>query len=132
MLILKVEQTSNSSGELVLKLTQKRFFSSGDNSINDSTVWKIPVSIATKSTYPNIKSKFLFETSTMEQNLGQLDDEEWILLNPDAFNFHRTFYDNQLFNLLKDNIKSLSSIDRLMFQNNTFACVSKIIYKISY
>jgi hypothetical protein len=123
MLILKVEQTRNSSGELVLKLTQKRFFSSDDNSINDSTVWKIPVSIATKSTYPNIKSKFLFETSTMEQNLGQFDDEEWILLNPDAFNFHRTFYDNQLFNLLKDNIKSLSSIDRLMFQNNAFAFV---------
>ncbi len=115
-----------------MKLTQNRFFSSGDNSINDSTVWKIPVSIATKSTYPNIKSKFLFETSTMEHNLGEVDDEEWILLNPDAYNFHRTFYDNHLFNLLKENIKSLSPIDRLMFQNNAFALVSKIIYKINY
>ena len=122
--IFKVEKTRNSNGELILKLSQKRFFSSGDNSINYSTIWKIPVSIATKSSYPNIKSKFLFESSTMEHNLGKLDEEEWILLNPEAYNFHRTFYDSQLFNLLKNNIKNLSSIDRLMLQNNAFAFVS--------
>ena len=64
----------------------------------------------------------------MEHNLGKLDEEEWILLNPEEYNFHRTFYDSQLFNLLKNNIKNLSSIDRLMFQNNAFAFVGKLLF----
>ena len=111
-------------GDTILKLTQKRFFASGNNFINDATIWKIPVSITTKTSYPNVKSKILFETSTAEYNLGKLDSKEWILLNPETHNLHRTHYEAELFELLKNDISSLSSIDRLMLQNNSFAFVS--------
>ena len=52
-----------------------------------------------------------------------MDSEEWILLNSEAHNMHRTLYEASIFELLKSDIKSLSSVDRLMLQNNAFAFV---------
>lgn len=109
-------------------MTQNRFFANGLNSINDKTLWKIPVIISTKSTYPNVKTKFVFDTQTTELNLGILDKSEWILLNTNTISIHRTLYSSELFELLKNNITSLNPSDRLMLQNNVFSFVCDFMY----
>ena len=104
-------------------MTQKRFFANGSNLIDDVTLWKIPVIISTKSVYPKISKKFVFQTPTVELNLGVMDKSDWVLLNTNTISFHRTIYEFDLFELLKNDISKLNPSDRLMLQNNAFAFV---------
>jgi hypothetical protein len=65
----------------------------------------------------------MLETSMLEDNLGILDPNQWFLVNIDTLSLHRTLYQVDLFELLKNDIDKLSPRDRLIIQNNAFAFV---------
>lgn len=131
---LKVKKEIDLANNTILNLSQKRFYKvsvAEDNKI----VWKVPVTVITKSTYPKIHSKFLMKTETFQFNCGSIPDGDWILLNADYTGFFRTEYSEEmlepLFATLEKNPAELgSSLDRIGFINDLFALVIYIRDKI--
>ena len=59
-----------------------RFFSNGSQPlVEEDYMWKVPISIVTKSSYPNIHTQILLEKREDQVNLGILLESEWIKLN---------------------------------------------------
>jgi puromycin-sensitive aminopeptidase len=107
-----------------LCLSQERFFSNGEKpSEADNYLWKVPISIVTGSSYPNIYQEVLLEKRSDEINLGLLADNEAIKLNKHSVGFFRTNYSPEMLTKLVDLIKQqkIHQIDRLGLQNDAFA-----------
>ncbi len=94
--------------------------------MND-VLWKVPITIKTKSSYPNVKTVFLLENQSSEINLGKIEENDWILLNSDYIGFYRTLYSDEMFNEIIEGLKKSdslgSSLDRIAIINDCFALV---------
>jgi aminopeptidase 2 len=70
---INVTRALNDKNETVLRLRQERFFSNGSKPTEqENYLWKVPISIVTKSSYPNVHTDVLLETRDAEVNLGVL------------------------------------------------------------
>jgi puromycin-sensitive aminopeptidase len=121
---ITVKSNLNEKNETVLSLHQERFFSNGSKpTIEESYMWKIPISIITAKSHPKIHKEFLFEKVTDTVNLGVLSDKDWIKLNKNSVGFYRTNYSpdllERLVGLVKE--KTLHPTDRLGLQSDVFA-----------
>jgi puromycin-sensitive aminopeptidase len=112
------------SGNTILNLKQKRFLANGEDD-ESSGLWQIPITVSTKSSYPAIRLTYLMQTKTATLDLGRLLDNasDWILLNHDFVNFHRTFYSINMLRAISSDLNRLSSIDRLSLLSDTYAIV---------
>ena len=120
----------NANKHTILKLSQERFFFNGEKATGpDSYLWKVPITIVTKSSFPNVFKDVLLEKAEDEVDLGVLDESEWIKLNKNSIGFYRTHYSNEmlekLITLIRD--KTIHPTDRIGLQNDVFSLVSVFI-----
>ena len=121
---INVSHSVNSKGETVLKLDQERFFSNGDKpSEAENFLWKVPITIVTKSSYPNVHKEVVLEKRSDEVNLGVLGASDWIKLNQNTVGIYRSNYTPELLQRLTGLIReqTLHPTDRLGLQSDVFA-----------
>ena len=121
---ITVSSNINEKNETVLTLTQQRFFSNGSKPTpEENFMWKVPITIITAKSYPNIHKEILLEKVTDTVNLGVLADSDWIKLNKNSIGFYRTNYSTDLLERLKSliRLKTLHPTDRLGLQSDAFA-----------
>ena len=121
---ITVSSNINDKNETVLTLTQQRFFSNGSKPTQEeSFLWKIPITVTTAKSYPNIHKEILLEKPTDTLNLGVLADSDWIKLNKSSIGLYRTHYSTDLLDRLKVLVKTktLHPTDRLGLQSDAFA-----------
>ena len=121
---INVSSYVNESKETVLKLEQSRFFSNGSKpTAEEDYLWKVPISIVTESSYPNVHKEFLLEKRSDEVNLGVVPEGDWIKLNKNTIGLYRTNYSPEMLakcvNLVKE--QKLHPTDRLGLQSDVFA-----------
>ncbi len=114
----------------ILCLKQEKFLKIPDldSTIKKNLVWKVPITWRTKSTFPNVKLRHLFDTKTFEIDCGVVPENDWILLNHDYTGFYRSKYSTEMFNdilrALKENPENVgTSLDRIGIVNDSFALV---------
>ena len=93
-------------------------------------IWKVPITFRTKSSYPQVHSRHLFEAKNCEIDCGILAEGDWILLNHDYTGFYRSSYSEEMFEAilvaLEENPGKLGScLDRIGILNDSFALVNK-------
>jgi puromycin-sensitive aminopeptidase len=123
-LIQKSSIYLNDKNETVLKLNQKRFFTDGSQPTEaENYLWKVPISILTKSSYPKSLKEIVLDKYDDEINLGLISGEDWIKINKNTVGVYRTNYSEELLERLAVAIKeqSLHPTDRLGIQNDLFA-----------
>ncbi len=116
----------NENFEVILKLNQQRFFVNGSSpDETENHLWKIPIKIITKSSYPNVHRDFLFEKRNDEINLGQIESTDWIKLNKNSIGIYRTQYSKEMLDNLIEPVKnkSIHPTDRLGLQDDVFNLV---------
>ena len=121
---INVSSNINDKNETVLTLTQQRFFSNGSKPTQEeSYLWKVPITVITAKSYPNIHKEILLEKPTDTLNLGVLADTDWIKLNKSSIGLYRTHYSTDLLDRLKVLVKAktLHPTDRLGLQSDAFA-----------
>jgi puromycin-sensitive aminopeptidase len=123
---ITVTSRVNEKNETVLSLSQKRFFSNGSQPVaEEDYMWKVPISIVTKTSYPNVHTQILLEKRQDEVNLGVLPETDWIKLNKNTVGLYRTNYSPELLARLVTLVKeqTLHPTDRLGLQSDVFALV---------
>jgi puromycin-sensitive aminopeptidase len=121
---IKVSFYLNDKNETILKLKQKRFFSNGSKpNAEENFLWKVPITIMTKSSCPNIHRQILMENESEEINCGILQTNDWIKLNKNTVGLYRTNYSSEMLHNLVALIKeqSIHPTDRLGLQSDIFA-----------
>lgn len=121
---INVSHFVNDKKETVLKLHQSRFFSNGSKPTpEEDYLWKVPISVVTQSSYPEVHKSFLLEKRSDEINLGVVPENDWIKLNKNTIGLYRTNYSPELLarcvNLIKE--QKLHPTDRLGLQSDVFA-----------
>lgn len=109
--LVKVSKKVNSQKRTILQLEQSRFliYPGDDHKLAD-LVWSIPIFVTTKSSYPKTHTQILMNTKSVEIDLGELSENEWILINQDNNGIFRTLYPAELFDNL---IRSLDESQQL-------------------
>ncbi len=133
-LFSKVERSVNADNHTILRLSQERFFSNGEvPSEADNYLWKIPITVVTKSSFPKIHQQILLEKRSDEVDLGVIDENDWVKLNDHSIGFYRTNYSTTMFEKLLDPIKQklFHPTDRAGLQSDAFALVSCLFFTIS-
>jgi len=121
---INVSSYVNDKKETVLKMEQSRFFSNGSKpTAEEDYLWKVPISIVTESSYPNVHKEFLLEKRSDEVNLGVVPESDWIKLNKSTIGLYRTNYSPELLarvcTLVKE--QKLHPTDRLGLKSDVFA-----------
>lgn len=125
--LICVSKHVNESHHTILKLKQRRFFKNAQKTSNTSNViWKIPITIKTRSSFPNLHAKVLMDQTECEIDLGKLDSSDYIILNSDCQGFYRCFYSEDLLNNIINQLKDSNSLfgttlDRITILNDAFA-----------
>jgi puromycin-sensitive aminopeptidase len=121
---INVSTSLNDKKETIMKLEQTRFFSNGSKPTPaEDFMWKVPISIVTQSSYPNVFKDVLLEKRSDEVNLGVLPEGDWIKLNNKCIGLYRTNYSPEMLSKIVDLIKEqkLHPTDRLGLQSDVFA-----------
>lgn len=121
--VVSVEHTINLNGDIIINFKQNRLFSHGIDS-TDQTIWKIPITIKTSSSYPHVKHQFLLEKQNQIVKLEGTNNEEFILINSEFCGFFVTNYSKELFDIIKHSIENLNPHDRIGLQNEAFVLAS--------
>lgn len=121
---VNISHSINSNGETVLHLVQERFFSNGAKPTSEENyLWSVPITIVTKSSYPNIHKEIVLDKRSDQVNLGVLDANDWIKLNKNTIGIYRSNYSPELLLRLSGVIRqqTLHPTDRLGLQSDVFA-----------
>lgn len=80
----------------------------------------------TKSSFPNVHTRFLLEKRTDELDLGVVLESDWVKLNDHSIGFYRTNYSRDMFDRLLDPVKDkvFHTTDRAGLLSDAFALVS--------
>ena len=125
----KVDKKLDSRGHTILELSQQRFFKNkneSDETLN--TLWSIPITIVTKSSFPKVLKDILMFDKFCCVDLGRLDEMETIFLNSDNLGFYRVKYSKEMLEKLLSEYENDSkpfdtSLDRFGFVSDIFALV---------
>lgn len=129
--VINVSKSVNEKNETILHLHQERFFSNGEKPTEaENHLWKVPISIVTKSSFPNIHSNILLETREQTVNLGVIGANDWIKLNKGSVGLYRTNYSSDMLANLVELVKgqTLHPTDRLGLESDVFALVSSLFF----
>ena len=128
---ITVSRSVNEKNETILHLSQQRFFSNGDKPTPaEDFTWKDPITIVTKSSFPNVHAEILLDNRNDTINLGVVPENDWIKLNKNTIGLYRTNYSPDMLAKLVELIKdqTLHPTDRLGLQSDVFALVISLSY----
>lgn len=127
----KASKRINEKNHTVLVLKQRRFLKNAEKT-NDSSdaLWKAPLKIITKSSFPNTHTTLLMNEKECEIDLGEINSSDYILLNSNYEGFYRCFYSKEMLTNIVNELKESSelfgtSLDRIAILNDAFALVNK-------
>ncbi len=85
----------------------------------------IPITVSTSSDSEKIAFEALFDSKTLELEIPDAANDEWIKLNPNTVGIYRVHYSSEMLKQFMPSIsnKSLPPLDRLGLQNDLFALV---------
>jgi len=129
--VIEVKKKINTENQhTILCLHQEKFLKVPDAGVSnkEDLVWKVPITLRTKSSYPSVLFRHLLDRKTCEIDCGVIPENDWILLNHDYTCFYRSKYSaemfNQILNALEENPENVgSSLDRIGIVNDSFALV---------
>nr|XP_058942457.1 puromycin-sensitive aminopeptidase-like [Pocillopora verrucosa] len=107
--------------DVVVTITQNKF--SADGTTEDSSQWKVPITVCTSTSPLTPAVETLLENKTCEITVSGVGKDQWIKLNPGQVGFYRVQYSSDMLELLLPAIKdnSLPPRDRLGLQSDLFA-----------
>merc|ERR1711962_183169 len=107
----------------ILTLTQTKFCS-GLESDGNGYLWNIPISIACRDGRDVIK--VMLDKQSMEVKISNIEEEDWIKLNPGFVEFYRVNYTSKDLEKLCQAVQShqLSPVDRLNILDDVFSLIS--------
>lgn len=118
--VVRVSMTQTGS-KVVLNLKQEKYSLDGDK---DTSLWMIPISIATASSNGAAVIDMILEKETDQITLDA-DADSWIKLNPGTVGYYRTQYPKEMLHRFSSAMKdrTLPALDRLGLLHDLFAMV---------
>ncbi|CRL03424.1 CLUMA_CG016271, isoform A [Clunio marinus] len=119
--VVKITKNVQEKNGRRLTLEQTKF--TADGSIDDKSLWMIPINISTAKSanaYTTVLDK-----KEMEVLIEGVTDKDWIKINPDTIGYYRTQYPSQMLEQFIPAIKNMSlpPLDRLGLHDDLFALV---------
>lgn len=108
----------------VLKLTQEKFTADG-TATDGSYFWMIPITISTAKSPLEIKLTTVLDKKSMEIELDDVSESDWVKINPGTVGYFRTRYSPEMLDQLIPAIRNqtLPPLDRLGLLDDLFALV---------
>ncbi|XP_032800594.1 puromycin-sensitive aminopeptidase isoform X1 [Petromyzon marinus] len=106
-----------------LHISQKKFCAGGCFKGEQTPEWMVPVSVCLSEDPEHAKVKFLLDQPEMSITVADVQQGQWLKLNPGTVGFYRTHYSSEMLDALLPAIRDLSlpPRDRLGIQNDLFA-----------
>ena len=130
--IKKVSKKINDNGHTILELKQQRFLKNPEefNLSTDNTIWSVPITIMTKSSFPRVFKDILLTEQYKTIDLGTLCTNELVYLNVNNVGFYRVKYSKDMFELLLNEFNESTtpigtSLDKFGLIYDTFAMVKQ-------
>lgn len=125
--VVQISKKVNENQHTIVSLYQQKFMKNLEAS-GDSLIWKVPITLRTKGSFPSVHMRCMMETENCEIDLGVVPESDWILLNCDYVGFYRSEYSSEMLETisraLEENPSAVgSSLDRIAILNDSFALV---------
>lgn len=120
-----ISVSSKQSGtKRILTLTQSKFTADG-NEPTEEYQWMVPITISTSQNPAEIAVTTILNAKTMTVEVDNVNESDWIKVNPGTIGYYRTRYTPELLDQLIPAIKSqtLPPLDRLGLIDDLFALV---------
>lgn len=107
----------------VLTLTQNKFTANGADA--EDYFWIVPITVSTAKAPHEIAASTILNKKTMTIEIDNVDENDWIKINPGTIGYYRTRYTPEMLDLLIPAIKNqtLPPLDRLGLIDDLFALV---------
>lgn len=108
----------------VLTLSQEKFTADG-TATDGNYFWMIPITISTAKSPSEIKLTTVLDKKSMEIELDDVDESDWVKINPGTVGYFRTRYSAEMLDQLIPAIRNqtLPPLDRLGLGDDMFALV---------
>nr|AAG48733.1 puromycin-sensitive aminopeptidase [Drosophila melanogaster] len=122
--VVSVESEQTSKNQRLLRLKQCKFTADGSQA-DENCLWVVPISVSTSKNPTGIAKTFLLDKSSMEVTLDNVDEDDWIKINPGTVGYYRTRYSQEMLEQLMPAVEKmeLPPLDRLGLIDDMFAMV---------
>ncbi|XP_032574226.1 puromycin-sensitive aminopeptidase isoform X3 [Drosophila sechellia] len=122
--VVSVESEQTSKNQRLLRLKQCKFTADGSQA-DENCLWVVPISVSTSKNPTGIAKTFLLDKSLMEVTLDNVDEDDWIKINPGTVGYYRTRYSQEMLEQLMPAVEKmeLPPLDRLGLIDDMFAMV---------
>ncbi|KAH8252193.1 hypothetical protein KR026_011809 [Drosophila bipectinata] len=124
--VVSVESEQKGENQRLLRLRQCKFTADGSTAEQgDDCLWVVPVSVSTSKNPTGIAKTFLLDKPYMEVILENVEEQDWIKINPGTVGYYRTRYSAEMLEQLMPAVEKmeLPPLDRLGLIDDMFAMV---------
>lgn len=120
--VISVSSVQNGT-KRVLTLTQNKFTANGAD--EEDSLWMVPITVSTAKGPQDIAHTTIFSTKTATIEIDNVDEGDWVKINPGTVGYYRTRYTPEMLDLLIPAIRNqtLPPLDRLGLIDDLFALV---------
>nr|XP_016933786.1 puromycin-sensitive aminopeptidase isoform X2 [Drosophila suzukii] len=122
--VVSVESEQTGKNQRLLRLKQCKFTADGSQA-DENCLWVVPISVSTSKNPTGIAKTFLLDKTSMEVTLENVDEDDWIKINPGTVGYYRTRYSKEMLEQLMPAVEKmeLPPLDRLGLIDDMFAMV---------
>ncbi|XP_037041588.1 puromycin-sensitive aminopeptidase-like [Bradysia coprophila] len=122
--VITVSARQDGAKRRILTLNQSKFTADGVEPAEDY-FWMVPITVSTSKAPREIAVAKMFDIKTVDIEVDDVGDNDWVKINPGTVGFYRTHYTPEMLNLLMPAIRnqSLPPLDRLDLVDDSFALV---------
>ncbi|XP_016993881.2 puromycin-sensitive aminopeptidase isoform X1 [Drosophila takahashii] len=122
--VVSVESEQVGKNQRLLRLKQCKFTADGSPA-DENCLWVVPISVSTSKNPTGIAKTFLLDKTAMEVTLENVDEDDWIKINPGTVGYYRTRYSKEMLEQLMPAVEKmeLPPLDRLGLIDDMFAMV---------
>lgn len=122
--VITVTAKQNGGNGRTLTLTQSKFTADGIDA-GDDHFWMVPITISTSKAPTEIVVAKMVAEKTVDIEVDNVDENDWVKINPGTVGYYRTRYTPEMLNLLLPAVKSqtLPPLDRVGLIDDLFALV---------
>ncbi len=109
--------------DIILKLSQKRFFSDPQAKDNGNQLWQVPVVIRYENESGSYETRYLLSKAEDEVTLDVTGDLKWCYANAGEIGFYRQSLSSALLKSLLTNLNKLSPVEQMGVLGDQWALV---------